>query len=255
MAGDGSVSSLNRAMDILFLLQAEGKEMGVTEISRAVVLPKSTAFRLLATLESRGLIQQNPENGKYWLGIKLYSLGKAIGDNMRIKTVAAPFAKALSQKFNEVCNVAVLEPSDKPPPRLIIIEKVQSQQLLTLTPDEGSGGLCHCSGAGKCLLAFSPKSYLDKFIHTELPRYTKKTVTDWEALMREMEEIRRQGFAYDDEELEEGLSCIGSPILGKHRELIAAISISGPTGRISSNRAELIEDLKNTALAISRQLQ
>ncbi|WP_371363830.1 Transcriptional repressor IclR [Sporomusa rhizae] len=254
MAGDGSVSSLHRAIDILFTLQLEGKEMGVTEIARAVSLPKSTVFRLLSTLESRGFIKQNTENGKYWLGIKLYSLGKVISDKMRIKTVAAPHAKALSQKFNEVCNVAVLDMVDCSLPKQIIIEKVQSQQLLTLTPPEGSSGLCHCSGAGKCLLAYSPQSFLEKFAHVELPRCTKKTIVDWDILREELAEIRKRGYAIDEEELEEGLSCVGSPILGRHQELIAAISISGPAGRIRSNRAEIIEEIKKTAQAISYQL-
>lgn len=249
------VNSLHRAIDILMLLQQEGREIGISELSRLACLPKSTTFRIIATLESRGLIQQNRDNGKYWLGIKLFSLGMAIGDKLAVKTVASPYAKALSQKFNEVCHVAVLDQFSKVYPQLIIVEKIQSQQLLTYTPPAGSGTPCHCSGVGKCLLAYSSPDYIQKFVATPLPRYTSKTITEWDDLFREMDIIRKRGYAIDEEELEDGLICIASPILSKNRELIAAISISGPIGRLKSDRFDLmVEEVQKTAKAIANQM-
>lgn len=249
------INSLHRAIDILMLFQQEGREIGISELGRLTGLPKSTTFRIISTLESRGLVKQNRETGKYWLGIKLFSLGMAIGEKLPVKTVAAPYAKALSQKFKEVCHVAVLDQFSKVYPQLIIVEKVQSSQLLTFTPPEGSGTPCHCSGVGKCLLAYSSPEYIEKFSGKPLPRYTPKTITEWDDLIRELEVIRERGYATDDEELEEGLTCIASPILSKNRELIAAISLSGPVVRLKSERfTSIVEEVKKTAKAIANQL-
>lgn len=255
MRDNDTLSTLHRAVDILLLLQQEGREMGVTEIARALAVNKTTIYRTLATLESRDFLQQNEESGKYWLGMKLYSLGMMIGEKMMLKNVASPYAKALSLKLKEVSHLAILDRTATEYPKLIIIDKVESQQLLTLTPPTGASTPCHCSGVGKCLLAFAPEDYLERFTDTVLTRFTKKTITDWDQLKAELANIRKAGIAVDDEELEEGLSCVAAPILNKDGRMIAAISISGPTGRLKTERfAAIVAEVKNTAKAISLSL-
>ncbi len=125
---DETILSVHKSIDILFLLQQEGREMGVTEIARALGLNKSTVHRVLSTLDSRDFVQQNSETGKYWLGLKLYSLGMTIGDKLPLKVIATPYLKALSQKFNEGAHLAVIDRSFSLFPKILIIDKIQTNK-------------------------------------------------------------------------------------------------------------------------------
>ncbi|MBP2639239.1 MAG: yagI [Firmicutes bacterium] len=250
-----SIQSIARALDILLLLHQEDKEMGVTQISSALGMYKSTVCRTLATLENKGFVQQNTETGKYWMGLKLYSLGMQMRRKMPLQNIAAPLARALSEKFNEVVHIAVLDPHAENFPKQIIIDKFESQQVLSFTPGIGSASACHGSAVGKCLLAFSEPEYLVKFQGCPLPVFTGKTIIDWPALLRELAAIREKGYALDDEELELGLTCIAAPIVGRDHAVVAALSLSGPTSRLQGDRCqEIIQQVRKTATAISALL-
>ncbi|MFZ5753767.1 MAG: IclR family transcriptional regulator [Bacillota bacterium] len=250
------INSIDRALDILLLLQQEGREMGITQISSALGIYKSTVYRTLATLEKRGFVHQNPDNGKYWLGLKIYSLGMLVKEKLTIKNLAYPYAKALSDKFREVVHISVLDNSAEIYPKHIIIDKIETQQVLSVTPPVGSSAPCHSSSVGKCLLAFSPPGYLERFIGKELPKYTEKTIVGWPQLLAELADIREKGYAIDDEELELGLTCVGAPILGRNGEVIAALSLSGPTSRVKSDRfGEIVTEVRRTTSDISNLLR
>lgn len=251
-----TINSVDRALDLLLLFQKEGKEMGVTEISKALGIYKSTIYRTLTTLENKGFVQQNPENGKYWLGFSLYSLGMLVKNKLTVKNLVYPYAKALSDKFKEVIHISVLDKNSETCPKHIIIEKIESQQVLSLTPPVGSSAYCHSSAVGKSLLAFSSPEYLKKFIGSELPKFTAKTINEWDSLLKELEQIRKDGYALDDEELELGLTCVAVPIIGRDQEVMAALSISGPTARIKSEERlnEIISELKRIKTTIATLL-
>ncbi len=256
MAGDNElINSIDRALDVLLLLQQEGKEMGVTQIGSALGIYKSTAHRTLATLEAKGFVQQNPDNGKYWLGIRLYSLGMLIRERLPLKNIAYPFAKELSERFDEVVHISILDKSALTYPKHIIIDKIQGrQQVLSLTPPVGSSAACHSAAVGKCLMAFSPRSYLERFVGNPLPAFTEKTICSWDKLLAELETIRRRGYAVDDEELELGLTCVAGPILDRHAGIIAALSLSGPTTRVRARFEEIAAEVMRTTGAISSSL-
>ena len=254
MAKAESILSLHKAIDILLLLQQEG-EMGVTAIARSLDMNKSTVHRILATLQSRYLVRQNPESCKYWLGLKLYSLGMAVKENLPIQSVSAPYLQALSEKFNEVVHLSVLDMSSVDFPKLMILDKIQTGKILSLTPSIGSGTPCHCSSMGKCLLAFSPDEYIEKFTNQPLKQYTKKTITNWTDLLLELASIREKRYAIEDQEMEMGLICVGGPIINKKHEILAAISLSGPTSRINASiLPAIIEEVKKTAWEMSAQI-
>jgi DNA-binding IclR family transcriptional regulator len=254
MARVESILSLHKAVNILLLLQQEG-EMGVTEIARSLDMNKSTVHRILSTLQDRSLIRQNAVTGKYWLGLKLYSLGMTVRENLPIQSIAAPYLKVLSDKFNEVVNLSVLDMSSVNFPRLMILDKIQTSQILKLTPSLGSGTPCHCSAMGKCLLAFSPDEYIEKLTSQPLQQYTSKTIINWTDFRQELEDIREKGYAIEDQEMEKGLTCVGAPILNKKQEIIAAISLSGPTSRMNESiLSEMIEEIKKAAREISVQI-
>jgi len=244
------INSVDRALDILLLLQ--DKEMGITEISNALGVYKSTIYRTLVTLENKGFVQQNPENGKYWLGLRLYSLGMLIKDKLTIKNLVFPYAKALAEQFKEVVHISTLDMNAQEYPKHIIIDKFESQQVLSLTPPIGSSACCHSSAVGKALLAFSKKGYLEKYIGNKLPAFTEKTIASWPELLKELEKIRKEGYAVDDEELELGLTCIAAPILNKDGEAVAALSISGPTARVKSEKFnEIVGEITRITKQIS----
>ncbi len=255
LSQDGLINSVDRALDVLLLLQREGREMGVTQISTALGMYKSTVHRTLTTLENKGFVQQNPDSGKYWLGIRLYSLGMLIRDRLPLRNIAYPHAKALSEKFDEVVHLSILDKNARSFPQHIIIDKIQGrQQVLSLTPPVGSNAPCHSSAVGKCLMAFSPREDIEKFVGNPLPVFTDKTFGDWGDLVRELDSIKRRGYAIDDEELEIGLTCVAGPILSRDAEIVAALSLSGPTSRIRARFDDIVEEVRRTAGMISASL-
>ncbi len=257
MAAEEKISSIDRALDILFLLHSEGNEMGVTEIASALGLYKSTVYRTLATLEKRGCVQQNSENGKYWLGIKLYALGMAAGEKMNLKRIIQPYAKKLSEKFNEVVNVSVLDTaSDKYPRSVLILKEEIPTQVLKMTPGIGTSNKCYNSATGKVLLAFSGEETLQRCKGEKIIPFTEKTIKSWDQLFGELKEIREKGYSIDDEEQEIGLTCVAAPILDRNKNVVAAISLSGPTSRVNSRDfEEIVSQVKKTAAEVSELLK
>lgn len=251
--GHEPINSIDRALDILLLFQREGREMGVTQISAALGIYKSTVHRTLSTLEKRGFVQQNPDNGRYWLGIKLYSLGMLIREQLPIRNIAYPYAKDLAEKFNEVVHLAVNDYSAVYPTHTLL-DKIHGHQMLAMTPPIGSSVPSHCSAMGKCLLAFSPRSVIDKYIGSLLPVFTEKTISNWDDFLRELELVKQQGYAIEDGELELGLTCVAAPIMAKNGEIIAALSLSGPTSRVKTRLAEIVAEVIKTTKQIADQL-
>ena len=228
------INALDRALDVMILLYHEKREMGVTEISKELGVYKSTIHRTLYTLENKGFVNQNKENGKYWLGTKLYAIGMVVGEKFSIKELVKPYTKELNKEFNEVVNVSILEEKSDDCPRSIVIHiESGSNQLQSVNPTVGSSCECYCSAVGKCLMAYNDINY-NRFKNIEITKYTETTIDNWDEMNKVLEKIRENGYAIDNEELEHGLTCIGAPILDKNNKAIAAISLSGPTARMKS---------------------
>lgn len=251
-----TISSIDRALDILLLLYSEDRELGVTEIGSLLGVYKSTVHRTLATLENKGFVQQNLVNGKYWLGVKTYAIGMVAGKRITLKEIAQPFVLELSEKFKEVVNVSILDTKTFGVPKTIIVLRGEDKkQVLRVHPDIGSSTDFHCSSVGKSIVAFSPNSILESVEGMEFKVYTENTIKNCQELKSEVEKIRKQGYAVDNEELEIGLSCVACPILNAKGEAIAAISISGPTSRIKAlDFQEVIDTLKGIAGKIGNLL-
>ena len=246
------IVSVDRALDILILLYNNGKEMGVSEIGKYLELSKSTVHRTLATLEDKGFVHQNKENEKYWLGIKLYGMGLLVGERLSLADLFKPYAKQLFDEFKEVINVSILDTdSSNGYKSVVILKEVDNRKTLSINPNIGLSSDVHVSSVGKSLIAFTKGLDIEKL--KNLKKYTENTITDVDDILEELEKIRQQGYARDNEEQEVGLTCIGAPILGKDGNAIAAISISGPTARMKQNDFELkIQRLKETIAEINR---
>ncbi len=213
---------------------------------------KSTAFRTLATLESRRFVTQDPESGKYSLGVSLFSMSQKI----EFYDVFKPFAQQLVQEFNEAVNVSVLERTQEGVYRSTIVVKEDSKvNVLSVSPRVGTSMDCYCSSVGKCLLAFSrdmDTRSLEKYSFTH---FTRNTIVSVHELLKELDRVREAGYAMDNEEQEAGLTCVGVPILNPKGYAVAAMSISGPTSRICSwETSVLVHRLREVAAEISKLL-
>ncbi len=239
---NGVISSIDRALEILLYLHSKKKEMGISEISRDLGIYKSTIHRTLNTLEHRGFISQNPDNGKYWLGLKLYALGMAVGEGLDLKGIVKPFAQELSDRFNESVNVSVLDFQSGDVPMTMIIHKVEvSSHRVRIDPQIGELYLAYSSAVGKSMLAFSESKVIESMRDCKFTRHTSNTIGSYEELLEELETIRKTGVSIDNEEEEIGLTCVASPIFDGNRKVIAAISLTGPTFRMLDNNLEEIK--------------
>ncbi|WP_313755724.1 IclR family transcriptional regulator [Tissierella sp.] len=255
-----TIVAVDRALDVLLLLYNNGQEIGVSEIGRELGLHKSTVHRTLATLENKGFVHQNRENGKYWLGTKIYAMGLRVGEKLSLVDIIRPYAKELFDEFQEVVNVSILDKDSHDGYKtIIILKEVDTNKVLSVNPNIGSSSDAHASSVGKCLLAFSKDIDFNKISNNHLKKHTENTLSNKDELIKELKKVKEDGYAIDDEEQELGLYCIGAPILDKNGDAIAAISMSGPTARmkrqdINDKILKVVETAKEISLA-TRQLR
>lgn len=244
------VQSLERALDILEVLSKSEREMGVTEIGPMVGLANGTTHRLLATLTARGYARQVPESRKYTLGPRAITLASAARE--RLGPLAQPFLRELMEVSRESANLAVLDRNS-----VVYLEQVPASRMVRMFTEPGNRVPPHASGTGKVLLAYEPPAAVDAILGQDgLRRYTANTITDRRRLEEELGRIREQGYAADFEELEEGVRCVAAPVFGAEGKVVAAISISGPAGRLDEERLrELIPQIKRIADEFSRDPQ
>ena len=247
------IQSVDRALEVMIYLYHEGKETSITKIASDLGVYKSTVYRTLVTLENRGFVRKNPETERYWLGNRLFVLGKGVENRMGLPEIVRPYAKKLYDAYCEVVNVSILERNPDDVYRSVIILKEESdRQVLTVNPPVGSSSECYCSSVGKCLLAYSADIDLGVYETHPMRPHTDHTITTVAALRSELAKVRDRGYAMDHEELEYGLTCIGAPILNQKGEAVAAISLSGPTSRmLSGDIEERVEAVKRIAREIS----
>mgnify|MGYP003751333995 CR=1 FL=1 len=247
-----SASTVERALDILWLMYRENRELGVTEIAQHIGVYKSAVHRTLTALQKKGFVEQNAANGKYWLGMAVFSMGMAYRNKITLKDVCRPFLEELAQKLNESVNLGIL---DKTKSNVILIDRLITQKHLTMVPPVGSGSPAHSSGIGKAILSYLDDIDIEKVFSGNLTRFTANTITDFNRLKEEFRVIRDRGYSIDNEELEIGLMCVAAPIFNKEG-VIAAFSVSGPTGRFQGERfIQIVNEVKNTSKLISEKLR
>lgn len=244
------VQTVERALDILELLGREDGELGVSEIGGEVGLANGTVHRLLATLTDRGYARQNATTRKYTLGLKALTLSSSSRE--QLGPLARPFLEELMEVSQESSNMAGFDKNS-----IIYIEQVPSRRLVRMFTEPGNRVPPHSTGTGKVLLAYQTAAVVESILRrTGLPRFTRHTVTDQEELRRELLLIREQGYALDSEEMEEGVKCLAAPVFTPDGKVLAAISLSGPVGRLGEERiAELIPHIKRIAGNFSESLR
>ncbi|MDI6895524.1 MAG: IclR family transcriptional regulator [Bacillota bacterium] len=246
--------AVDRALQILLLLGAQG-EMGVTEIASQLGTWKSTVHRTLATLAARGFVVKQPGTDRYFLGVKLFSLGMRWREKVGLVPIVRPVMEQLAASAGETVHLVVLDADPAAPHTVVVVDRVESDHVLGITPRVGFGSAAHCSAVGKVLLAHSPAEVVKQIIRTRgLPRLTPYTITTEEALRAELAAVRDRGYAVDNEEMEIGLYCVAAPIRDVSGSVVAAMSVSGPVGRLAPRQEESARAVVAAARAASARL-
>jgi len=222
-----------------------------SEISRRLQIPKSSASYILRTLERRGYLHRDAESGKYRLGLKILALSRGVTTGMDLRKLALPFLQQLVNRTLLTCHLAILDAGEA-----VYIEKVDAPGFIKMDTWVGRRMYVHSTSVGKSLVAWLPPVEIAAILHDYgLPKRTAKTITVSARFLKELEKVRGQGYAVDDEENSPGARCVGAPVFDTPGHVVAAVGLSGTTSQIThANIPKLAEWLKETSWKISRQL-
>ena len=247
---NSSIQSVQRAVALLRALGDDAPELGVAELSRQVHLHKSTVSRLLATLLSAGLVERAMGSEKYHLGYELVRLASHAPQVSDVRIVALPFLEELAALSRETVHLAMLDGA-----QVINIEQISGLHLIGDTNWVGRRTPLHCVANGKALVAFRSARETDRLLEGRLARFTKRTITSKLALRRELARVRARGYAVARGEIEVGLNTVAAPVRDRARQVVAAVSVSGPAYRMTRIRmAELSGLTVEVANKISSRL-
>ena len=234
--------SVNNALAVLESFSVERPELGVTELSQALGLGKSTVHRLLTSLAARGYVRKNPQTERYCLGFKAFEVGSLAAGRGAIREIVAPFLRSLMLASKETVHLGVLDEGD-----VVYIDKIESDQLLQMYSRIGRRAPLHCTALGKALLAWEPKESVERFLRRRLRAYTPSTRTDPDLLRQELAKIRASRHALDEEEFAVGLKCVAAPLFDHTRRAVASLGIAGPAVRLSDERLPRLTSLVREA--------
>lgn len=250
MATTKNIQSLERAFAILELFAGGKKELSLGEISQRLGVGKSTCFGLANTLCNLGYLNRDEGRKAYRLGLKILSLASSVQENSILAQIVHPHLVKITKAFGETTHSAVGEENG-----VVYIDKVEADGSIVINSRIGVKNDLHCTGVGKCILAWQPEEYLRELYAKPVKAHTKKTITDLRRMRRELTAVREFGYAVDDEEFETGLVCYAVPIFDK-TGVTAAISISGPASRmLGAKRDEMVRKLGTSAGEISKELR
>ena len=241
------VEAVVKALELLDAFQG-AEELTLTEISERVGLTKSRAFRLLHSLAVRGYVERSADGTRYTLGVKLIERAACVRRDLR--QLALPFMQNLHTQFNETVNLAILDRGE-----ILYIEMLESSHPFRMAAAVGSRSPWHSTALGKAMAAHMSEDELRLLLQAErLVKLTERTITDPGQMRRELEKVRRRGYALDEGETEPGAACIGAPIFNREGRPVAAMSLSGPAERILTNRREIAAALIAACREISRRM-
>ena len=231
--GAGHTQALSRGLALLEALAATEGGATLTAVAEQLALPAPTAHRLLATLEQAGYVQQGA-GGEWLVGVRAFRVGSAFLDHRNLVVHAYPHLKRLMEQSGETTNLAVIDDGEA-----VVVEQVQCRELMRMSTKLGARAPLHASGVGKAMLAAMADAAVNSALAKRgLVGHTARTITSRERLALELEATRGRGYAIDDEEHADGLRCVAAPIWDENAEAWAAISLAGPTSRITPARVD-----------------
>jgi IclR family acetate operon transcriptional repressor len=245
-----NVRAVERALQILGCFDDKHTERGVSDIAQAVGLHKATTHRIVTTLVSYGYLERAENGQRYRLGMRLANLGFLVMRRMDLRREAMPIMTELASRLDETCDLSVYNRGE-----VYFIEVVQGSRALTVAAAVGRSLPIHATASGKVILAFVPDAESEAALDEPMVAHTHRTITRPAELRRQLEVVREQGFAVDDEELELGVRAVSAPVRDREGNVIGALSVTCPTSRLPLNRVPSVGDeIRQAADAISARL-
>ena len=243
-----TIQSVDRALNILECFN-EQEEYRLSEISQKVGLKNSTAYGIVHTLEVHGFLAQNPDTGKYRLGLTMFRLGNNLESSLR--SLAKISLTSLVSQFSETANLSIRSGDYN-----LYLEKLESPLSMRISTAQGQLFPLYVTAMGKCMLAYLSDTEVDDILsRADFTPLTKNTLTSPEKVKAALVDIRKKGYAIDNEEREYGITCIAVPIFDGKLNVIASLSVSGPTMRMTFDKMEGMKDaLKVESAKITQQL-
>ena len=250
-APTGQVQSLTRGLSILEALANADGGLTLTDVARRVALPPSTTHRLLATLEKTGYVYQAGDLGLWYVGLQAFAVGSGFLANRDFVAQSHAYLRRLMEQSGETANLAILDGTEA-----VFIGQVQCREMMRLLVKLGSRVPLHASGVGKAIFAALPDEQIEAILKLRgLPRITPSTITAAETMWSALRVIRQRGWSFDDEEHALGTRCVAAPIYDEHAEPLGAISLAGPSSRLSDERIrQLGPVVAHTAEELTRRL-
>ena len=240
-----SIQVIERMMQLLNVLSQHPLPATLKQLATATDLHPSTAHRILGVMVDNRLVDRI-EPGTYRLGIRLVELGSLVKSRISVRQEALPHMQELHRALGETVNLSVRRNDE-----VVYIERTaEGNTMMRVVQIIGAHAPLHITAVGKIFLAAdTPQRVADYAARTKLPRYTDNTLTDAQALARELEDIRNRRYAFDNEEAERGVCCVGAGIYNDEGQLVAGLSVSAPTERFRKTWAEPV---RQAAERISR---
>lgn len=235
------IQSLARGLKILEILANSSQGVSVTELAEALDLDKGSASRLVSTLANYAYAEKDPISRRYSLGPQVVSLSRSLLARLPLREVAKPFLRELMEKTGECSHAGILAQG-----RVLYIDQVESPASLRVNAEVGSLAPLHCTALGKVLLAFGRIP-----LPGSLERFTEHTLVMPDSLRKNIEKIKTQGYAVDDEEFDLGVRCVAAPVFDYREKVIGSIGISGPMTRMTNAKLATCAEL---VVQISRAL-
>ncbi len=237
-AREYSVPAVDRALDILEYMAAHPRPYGATELSRCLHIPLNSVFRILKRLTEREYAVQDPGSGGYQLSTRMFSLGMTLSTRFDLRQQARPHLEWLCRETEQTCQLQVPRGA-----RLLILDTLSPEVPYYIRVVPGGQVYYHPNAYGKAVLAFMEEGTLRKILPARLPRLTPHTIVLRSQLMRQLAQVRRTGLAYDNEEYNEGIRCIGAPVFDVQGSVVAGLGVTGLVSAFRTGREEAFERL------------
>jgi IclR family transcriptional regulator, acetate operon repressor len=233
---DGGVQSVDRALLIIETLAEDDEGYRLSDLAVRTGLSTSTAHRLLATLEKRRFVQFDRSESKWHVGAQSFTVGATFASRRNFTAQAMPYLRKLRDQTRETANLAVVDDES-----IIVLTRMESREIMRSLTKVGGRVAMVASGVGKAVLATYSDQDVNAIIRRQgMPRLTEKSIVRPGELFRELQAIRQQGYAVDDEEARIGLRCVAAVIFNDCSEPLAAISVSGMTSRVTLDRLPVL---------------
>ncbi len=245
------IKSVIKALDILEEMAERNGEVRVKDLSEKLHMGKSTLHRFLSTLAYKGYIKQVEDKGKYFITLKLFEIGNHILQSQDLHSRSMQVLQELHKQTGETIHLVVLDKGDA-----VFVNKLDRYKSLVTYSSIGKRAPAYCLASGKVLLSYLAQDELENiFRQKEMKQFTKKTITDIGLLKEQLSEIRKQGIAFDFEELEPGINCVAAPIRNYTGQVVAAVSISGRITNLNNERLKtLAREVSAAAQRISENM-